>query len=163
MPQIHRGEIHHGDKEPGAARIAIVVSRYNEVITQQLLDGAVHALTSNGVPEDHVEVAWVPGAWEIPLAASLAVKSRRFAAVVCLGAVIRGETTHDQYINRFVSLSLGQLGLDHGMPVSFGVLTCNSLEQALQRAGGTVGNKGVEAAEAALEMISLLRKLPWHA
>ena len=154
---------HHGDKETGAARMAVVVSRYNETITQQLLLGALHTLAKYGVSDDHVEVVWVPGAWEIPLAAALAVKSRRFAAIICLGAVIRGETTHDQYINRFVSQSLGQLALDYGIPVSFGVLTCNSLEQALQRAGGTVGNKGIEAAEAALEMTSLLRDLPWPA
>ena len=117
-------------------------------------------LTSAGVGDDSIKVAWVPGAWEIPLASKRLVESKQFAAVLCLGAVIRGETTHDQHINRQVSSSLGQISLESGIPVLFGVLTCNSMEQAIHRAGGNVGNKGVECAEAALHMVRLLKELP---
>ncbi len=155
MPTEYRG-----DSSPGDARFAIVVSRYNESITGKLLQGAIATLHGHGVADDHIDVAWVPGAWEIPLVAQHCLQTRRYAAVLCLGAVIRGETTHDQHINRQVSLSLGELSLESGIPVLFGVLTCNSLEQAIHRSGGSVGNKGVECAEAALEMISLLRQLP---
>jgi len=149
-----------GESVPGDVRFAIVVSRYNESITRKLLDGAVATLREHHVPDEHVDVAWVPGAWEIPLAAARFARSGRYAAVLCLGAVIRGETTHDQHINRTVSMSLGQLALTTDIPLAFGVLTCNSLEQAIHRAGGSVGNKGVECAQAALEMVSLLRRLP---
>ena len=147
------------DTAPADARFAIVVSRYNESITSKLLDGAVQTLTKAGVPDENIEVAWVPGAWEIPLLATEAACGERFAAVICLGAVIRGETTHDEHINRHVSLSLGQISIETGIPVTFGVLTCNTLEQAIHRAGGNVGNKGEEAAGAALEMVNLLAKL----
>lgn len=141
-------------------RFAIVVSRYNESITQRLLDGAVSTLTEAGVDDSQIDVAWVPGAFEIPLVAGRMARSGLYAAVVCLGAVIRGETTHDQHINRAVSLELARLGVETGVPVSFGVLTCESLEQAIHRAGGNVGNKGVEATQAAIELVSLLRQLP---
>ena len=107
-----------------------------------------------------MHVAWVPGAWELPLVAQRFAQSGEYSAVLCLGAVIRGETSHDQHINRQVSMSLGQIALDTGVPVLFGVLTCNTLEQALNRVGGNAGHKGVECAEAALEMADLLDKLP---
>jgi 6,7-dimethyl-8-ribityllumazine synthase len=149
-----------GDRSAVPGRFAIVVSRYNESITSKLLAGAVETLTAHGVPDEGIEVAWVPGAWEIPVVAQRFAMSGRYVAVLCLGAVIRGETTHDQHINRQVSLSLGQISLDTGLPVLFGVLTCNTLEQAIHRAGGNVGNKGAECAEAALEMASLMKKLP---
>ena len=141
-------------------RFGIVVSRYNESITTKLLAGAVETLRGHGVADDAIDVAWVPGAWEIPLVADRLARSGAYAGVLCLGAVIRGETTHDQHINRQVSISLGQTALATGVPVLFGVLTCNSLEQAIQRSGGRVGNKGVECAQAALEMASLLARLP---
>lgn len=149
-----------GDLRPQDARFAVVVSKYNDSITSKLLAGAVDTLREHGVAEDAIHVAWVPGAWEIPLVADRMAKSQRYAAVICLGAVIRGETTHDQHINRHVSISLGRTSLETGLPVLMGVLTCNSLEQAINRSGGSVGNKGVECAEAALEMVSLLRQLP---
>lgn len=140
-------------------RFAIVVSRYNDSITGKLLTGAVETLTKHGVRDDQIDVAWVPGAWEIPLIAQHFAHSERYVAVLCLGAVIRGETTHDEHINRQVSLSLGQIALDTGIPVLFGVLTCNNLEQAIHRSGGNVGNKGEECALAALEMVALLNKI----
>jgi 6,7-dimethyl-8-ribityllumazine synthase len=143
-----------------SGRFAIVVSRYNEHITSKLLAGAVAALGRAGIADEAVDVAWVPGAWEIPLAAQRLVRSGRYAAVLCLGAVIKGETTHDEHINRQVSLSLGALALETGIPIPFGVLTCNTLEQAIHRSGGNIGNKGEECAAAALEMVRLLAKLP---
>jgi len=149
----------HGDPSEARGRYAIVVSRYNESITGKLLAGAVETLTAHGVATEAIDVAWVPGAWEIPLVAQNLANTGNYAAVLCLGAVIRGETTHDQHINRQVSLSLGRITLETEIPVLFGVLTCNSLEQAIHRSGGSVGNKGVECAEAALEMVSLLGKL----
>lgn len=154
MPNIYEGQA-----EGAGLRFAIVVSRYNDTITRKLLDGAVDTLRSHGVADQAIDVAWVPGAWEIPLIAERFAASQRYAAVLCLGAVIRGETTHDQHINRQVSLSLGRTALETGVPVLFGVLTCNSLEQAIHRSGGNVGNKGVECAQAALEMANLLTKL----
>jgi 6,7-dimethyl-8-ribityllumazine synthase len=147
--------------EPSSAdRFAIVVARWNESITRRLLDGAVNALKAHGIPDENVDVAWVPGAWEIPLVVQRLTDSRRYRAVICLGAVIRGETTHDQHINRSVSNAILQLALESGIPVLFGILTCETMEQAIHRAGGNVGNKGVECAEAALQMIGLLKNLP---
>lgn len=141
------------------AAIAIVVARYNESITANLLQGALETLASCGVATQDVTVAWVPGAWELPVVAQRLASTGRFHAVICLGAVIRGETSHDRYINQQVSQSLGRISLDSGIPVLFGVLTCESLEQAIHRSGGRVGNKGSECAEAALEMVDLLRQL----
>jgi 6,7-dimethyl-8-ribityllumazine synthase len=155
MPQVFEGK-----SGPVSGRFAIVVSRYNEHITSKLLAGAVETLQAAGVADDSIDVSWVPGAWEIPLIAHKMAHSGSYAAVLCLGAVIRGETTHDQHINRQVSLSLGQLALEAELPVLFGVLTCKTVEQAIHRAGGNVGNKGQECAEAALEMVRLLQKLP---
>lgn len=147
------------DEKP-TGRFAVVVSRYNESITAKLLDGAVSALTSAGIADNQIDVAWVPGAWEIPVVAQRFARSREHAAVICLGAVIRGETTHDQHINQQVSGSLGRIALETDVPVLFGILTCNTLEQAIHRSGGNVGNKGTECAEAALEMSGLMRRLP---
>ncbi len=154
MPNEFRGELQGQER-----RFAIVVSRYNESITGKLLSGAVETLVAAGVADDAIDVFWVPGAWEIPLVAETLALGRRYAALICLGAVIRGETTHDQHINRQVSHALGQIGLASHVPVLMGVLTCNSLEQAIHRSGGNVGNKGVECAEAALEMASLMEQI----
>jgi 6,7-dimethyl-8-ribityllumazine synthase len=145
---------------PITARFSIVVSRYNEHITTKLLAGAVETLRAGGVADDAIDVAWVPGAWEIPLVAQRLALSEQYDAVLCLGAVIKGETTHDEHINRQVSSSLGQIALESDVPILFGVLTCNTVEQAIHRAGGNVGNKGQECAAAALEMVRLLAKLP---
>ena len=154
MPHIFRG-----DSGSAAGKYAIVVSKYNDNITGKLLAGATETLAKAGIEDGDITVAWVPGAWEIPLVARHLGRSGEYEAVICLGAVIRGETTHDEHINRQVSLSLGQIALDLDLPVLFGVLTCNTMEQAIHRAGGNVGNKGVECAEAALEMVRLLRQL----
>ncbi len=157
--------------ETASDRYAIVVSRYNELITQNLLAGATATLKAAGVCEDAIDVFWVPGAFEIPLVADKLAGSGRYAAVLCLGAVIRGETTHDQHINRAISVGIMEANLRHGIPVLFGVLTCDTVEQAIQRsssdvtkkdpAGGKnpVSNKGVECAQAALEMVALLKTI----
>jgi len=144
----------------GVSTYAIVVSRYNDSITSKLLRGAQETLAAAGVKDKDIEVVWVPGSFEIPVAADRLAGSGRYAAVICLGAVIRGETPHDQYINRAVSHALMEIGVRTGVPVLFGVLTCETLEQAIHRAGGNKGNKGAEAAAAALEMVKLMTTLP---
>jgi 6,7-dimethyl-8-ribityllumazine synthase len=149
-----------GKSGPITGRYAIIVSRYNEHITSKLLTGALETLRAGGVADDSIDVAWVPGAWEIPLVAQRMALSEQYVAVLCLGAVIKGETTHDEHINRQVSMNLGEIALESDIPVLFGVLTCNTVEQAIHRAGGNAGNKGQECAEAALEMVRLLSKLP---
>jgi 6,7-dimethyl-8-ribityllumazine synthase len=141
-------------------RFAIVVARWNESITRKLLDGAVDTLKSRGVADEAIDVVWVPGSWEIPIVAQRQALSHRYRAVICLGAVIRGETTHNLYINRAVSSALSELAMDTGIPVLFGLLTCETMEQAIHRSGGNVGNKGAECANAALEMVGLLKNLP---
>lgn len=155
MPRFYEGTA----TQPGDGRFAIVVSRYNATVTEKLLAGALHTLQERGVRDESIDVARVPGAWEIPLIAQRMARTGVYRAVICLGAVIRGETTHDQYINHQVSDSLGRIALEFNLPVLFGVLTCQSLEQALHRAGGNVGNKGSDCADAALEMVNLLSKL----
>jgi 6,7-dimethyl-8-ribityllumazine synthase len=125
-----------------------------------MLDGALATLREHGVADDEIDVAWVPGAFELPLVADRMAAGGRYLAVLCIGAVIRGETTHDQHINRAVSLAISDIGLEHGIPVLFGVLTCDTLEQAIHRSGDGAGNKGVECALAALEMVNLLARLP---
>jgi 6,7-dimethyl-8-ribityllumazine synthase len=143
-----------------ADRFGIAVAKWNEAITRKLLDGAVSTLREHGVADDAIEVAWVPGSFEIPLVAQRMAASGRYQAVICLGAVIRGETTHDQHINRAVSTAICQIALSANVPVLFGVLTCETMEQAIHRSGGNVGNKGVECAQAALHMVGLLKSLP---
>jgi 6,7-dimethyl-8-ribityllumazine synthase len=141
-------------------RFAIVVAEWNRSVTGRLLEGAITALKELGVGDEAIDVAWVPGSWEIPLVAQRFAKSGRYVAILCLGAVIRGETTHDQHINRGVSLAIGRIALQYDLPVLFGVLTCETMEQALHRAGGNVGNKGSECAAAAVQMVGLLKNLP---
>ncbi len=141
-------------------RFGVVVARWNESITRKLLEGAVAKLQERGIADESIDVAWVPGAMEIPLVAKRLAKLGRYQAIICLGAVIRGETTHDQHINRSVSLAITRLALEANVPVLFGVLTCETMEQAIHRAGGNVGNKGAEAADAALQMAGLLKNIP---
>jgi 6,7-dimethyl-8-ribityllumazine synthase len=149
-----------GQLTGGSDRFAIVVSRFNDGVTRRLLSGALDAFRGHGVADDQVTVYWVPGSFEIPLVAERLAFSGQVAAVCCLGAVIRGETTHHEYINQQVAAGLMRTSQASGVPVLFGVLTCDTLEQALDRAGGKAGNKGTEAALASLEMVSLLRQLP---
>lgn len=145
---------------PRGARFGIAVSRYHEEITRRLLEGALGSLTRHGVTEESVTVAWVPGAFELPVVADRLAASGEFAAVIALGAVVQGETEHHDYINHAVAQALMDIGQKTGVPVLFGVLTCRTMEQALARAGGQVGNKGSEAALAALELVHVLGQLP---
>lgn len=154
--------VFQGVASSAVGRYGIVVSRYNDSITSRLLTGATETLVAAGIASDNIDVAWVPGAWELPIVAKRLAGSQRYDAVICLGAVIRGETTHDQHINRAVSLALSKIGLDADAPVVFGLLTCETIEQAIHRAGGNAGNKGIECAQAALEMVSLLRQIPQY-
>ena len=140
-------------------RIAVVVSRFNSIVTERLLVGARQALREHGVSDASVEVVEVPGAFELPLPAKLMADSGRFDAIVCLGAVVRGETPHFEYISAAVVAELNRVMVDHGIPVTLGVLTTNDIEQALERAGGKHGNKGAEAVLTAIEMANLRRSL----
>lgn len=140
-------------------RIAIIASRYNESICDSMLAASIETLTGAGIDSDRLWVIRVPGAWELCLAVEQVLQHPNVLAVITLGCVIRGETTHDEHINRSVSDSLMNQSITSGRPIGFGLLTCNTLEQAIQRSGGTVGNKGHEAAEAVLEMLRLGPKL----
>jgi 6,7-dimethyl-8-ribityllumazine synthase len=163
--------IYQGTPDSANGRFAIVVARFNESITRRLLDGATKTLLERGVEDEDIDVAWVPGAFEIPLVAEEFAASDEYDAVICLGAVIRGETTHDQHINAAVSQAIARIATDFRTPVLFGILTCNTLEQAIARSGGSesttgkdaanahLGNKGVDCALAALEMADLMEKL----
>jgi 6,7-dimethyl-8-ribityllumazine synthase len=149
-----------GVHDGSGRRIAVVAARFNEIITGKLVEGALAGLAKHGVDVDAVDVAWVPGAFEIPLVASRMAGSGRYAAVVCLGAVIRGDTAHFDLVANESARGIAQVALDTGVPVIFEVLATDDLAQAEARAGGTHGNKGWEAAEAALEMAWLLDRLP---
>jgi 6,7-dimethyl-8-ribityllumazine synthase len=140
-------------------RIGIVVSRFNDFITKPLLEGALGTLERHGVPAGSVDTAWVPGAVEIPVAAQALARSGRYQAVITLGAVIRGATTHYDYVCSMVASGVNQVALDTSIPVVFGVLTTDTIEQAIERAGSKAGNKGSEAAVTAIEMANLLRTL----
>jgi 6,7-dimethyl-8-ribityllumazine synthase len=141
------------------SRVAIVVSRYNERITRRLLEGARAALREGGIPDDAVDVVWVPGAFELPVAAEASASCGRYGAVVALGCVIRGETPHFEYVAGEVARGLGDVARAHRIAVGFGVLTTDDQEQAMARAGGSAGNKGYEAAGAALETAKVLQRL----
>lgn len=143
----------------GGLKAGIVVARFNEFITGKLLSGALDSFARHGVDAADVDVAWVPGAFEIPLVASRMAESGEYDAVVCLGAVIRGATSHYDYVCAEVSKGVAQASLASGVPIIFGVLTCDTIEQAIERAGSKAGNKGSECAESAIEMANLLRQL----
>ena len=140
-------------------RFGLVVSRFNEFISGKLLTGALDALKRHEAKEEDIEVAWVPGAFEIPLIAKKMVKSGRYDAVVCLGAVIRGDTPHFDYISSEVTKGIAQVGLETEIPVMFGIITSDTLEQAIERAGSKAGNKGWDAALGAIEMVNLIKKI----
>ena len=152
--QIIEGKLIAGDE-----RYAIVVSRFNDLVTRRLLEGALDTFRRHGVKDDHLTVVWVPGSFELPQVADKLAKAKQYAAVCCLGAVIQGETSHHEYINHQMASGIMRAGLESGVPVLFGVLTGASMELALDRAGGTAGNKGSEAALAAIEMVNVLKQL----
>jgi 6,7-dimethyl-8-ribityllumazine synthase len=139
---------------------ALVVSRFNEFITSRLVDGAIDELTRHGAKPDNLTQVWVPGSWEIPLVAQKLAQSGRYAAVLCLGCVIRGQTPHFEYVAAEVAKGIAHVSLATGVPVTFGIITADSLEQAIDRAGAKTGNKGADAARAAIEMANLLAALP---
>ena len=151
---------HVGSYEGRHLRIAIVASRFNERIVTRLVEGAVDCLRRHGVPEEYVTTIWVPGAFELPVAAKRLASAREFDAIVCLGAVIRGDTPHFDYVAAEAARGIGQAALDTGVPITFGVLTTDTVAQAEERAGGKMGNKGFDAALAAIEMANLFESLP---
>lgn len=138
-------------------KFGLVISRFNDFITKKLLDGAQDGLLRHGVDEADIEIAWVPGSFEIPLAAKKLVQTNRFDAVICLGAVIRGATPHYEYIAAEVTKGIAKVGLDAELPVIYGVITADNLEQAIERAGTKEGNEGFKAAEKAIEMANLIK------
>ncbi len=152
--------IYEGDFAPPPGRFGLVAARFNSLIVEALLAGALDALRRHGVADDAIDVAWVPGSFELPLVARRLAASRKYAAVICLGAVIRGDTDHYDYVAGGAATGIAQAALATGVPVVFGLLTCETLEQALNRAGAKAGNKGADAALTAIEMVNLLRRLP---
>ena len=148
-----------GKLDASAMRVAVVAGRFNDDVTKLLLEGTLRELADNGLEPDMVPVAWVPGAFEIPLVAKRFAESGEFDAVVCVGAVIRGDTPHFEYVADACASGISRMTLDTGVPIAFGVLTTDDRDQALARAGGVEGNKGSEAAATAVEMVDLLRQL----
>ncbi len=154
MPDIVEGTLIASD-----ASFALVAARFNSLITEKLLDGALDALRRHGADMDRVTVAWCPGAFEIPIVAKKLAETKAYDAVICLGAVIRGSTPHFDHVSSAVTSGTARVMMDTGVPVIFGVLTTDSIEQAIERAGTKAGNKGSDAAASAIEMVNLLRKL----
>ena len=140
-------------------KFCIVVSRFNEFITNKLLSGAIDELKRHGVSDNNIDIVWCPGAFEIPLIAKKCAKTGKYAAVITLGAVIKGSTSHYDYVCAEVSKGVASVGLETGLPVIFGVLTTDNIEQAIERAGTKAGNKGSDAAKSAIEMVSLISKI----
>ena len=152
-------KIYEGNLVPKSVKIAIIVTRFNEFITSKLLAGAMDALKRHEVSEEAIEIVWVPGAFEIPLIASKLAASEKYDAVICLGAVIRGATTHYDYVCSEVSKGIASVSLKTGLPVMFGILTTENIEQAIERAGTKAGNKGYDCAIGAIEMINLVKQI----
>jgi 6,7-dimethyl-8-ribityllumazine synthase len=152
--------VYEGQLLGASLRFALVASRFNEFITRKLLEGALDALDRHGVAAEDIEIVWVPGSFEIPLAAKRMAASGRYDAVICVGAVIRGATPHFDYVAAEVTKGIALAGLETGVPVLLGVLTTDTIEQAIERAGTKSGNKGFDAAVGAIEMADLLRRLP---
>lgn len=151
--------VYEGDLVAQNMRVGIVASRFNEFITSRLLSGALDALKRHDVASDQVDVAWVPGAFEIPMIAKRMADSGRYDAIICLGAVIRGATSHYDYVCAEVSKGIAHASIETGVPIMFGVITTDTIEQAIERAGSKAGNKGSECAEGAIEMVNLIRGL----
>ena len=151
---------YEGRLDAKGLRIALLASRFNETITKSLLEGALSALRRHGLDDASITVAWVPGAFELPMTAKRLADSGEFDAIVCLGAVIRGATSHYDYVCSQAAAGIARVALDTGVPVIFGVLTTENIEQAIERSGTKAGNKGFDSAVAAIEMADLLRQLP---
>lgn len=152
-------KVYEGKLVADGMKVGIVAARFNEFIVSKLLGGAMDGLTRHDVKEEDIEVAWVPGAFEIPLAAAKMVKSNKYDAVICLGAVIRGATSHYDYVCNEVSKGIAHVSLESGIPVMFGVVTTENIEQAIERAGTKAGNKGYDCAMSAIEMVNLLKEI----
>ena len=152
-------KIYEGKLVSQDIKVGIVVARFNEFITSKLLGGAIDGLKRENVKEENIEVAWVPGAFEIPLIAKKMADSKKYDAIICLGAVIRGATSHYDYVCAEVSKGVAQVSMNAGIPVMFGVLTTDTIEQAVERAGTKAGNKGFECAQGAIEMVNLINEL----
>lgn len=152
--------VYEGDFAPPAGRFALVAARFNAFVVEPLTAGAVDALVRYGVAVDRIDIVKVPGSFEIPAVAKRLAQSRQYAAVICLGCVIRGDTDHYDHVAGAATSGILAAGADTGVPVLFGVLTCDTLEQAIHRAGAKAGNKGFEAAVTAVELVNLLAKLP---
>ena len=152
--------IYEGNISGKELKFAVVVARFNSFITNKLLDGALDALKRHETPEENISVAWVPGCFEIPLVAKKLASTKNFDAIICLGAVIRGATTHYDYVCNEVSKGIAQVALQSGVPTIFGIVTTENIQQAIERAGTKSGNKGFDAAISAMEMANLLKTLP---
>lgn len=147
-----------GDLKGDGLKVGIVISRFNDFITSNLLEGSKDALLRHGVAEENIEIAWVPGAFEIPMITQKMVDSNKYDGVICLGAVIRGDTPHFEYVSSEVSKGIAKIGMESDIPVTFGILTTDTIEQAVERAGTKAGNKGFEAAVSMIETANLLDK-----
>jgi len=152
--------IYEGTLAPPPGRFALVAARFNHFVVERLVAGAQDGLKRHGVADEAVDLVWVPGSFEIPLAAQRLAASRQYAAVICLGAVIRGDTDHYDHVAGAAATGVAQAALATGVPVIFGILTCDTVEQAVDRAGAKSGNKGFDAALTAIEMVNLMRQLP---
>ncbi len=153
------GKLYEGSLVGKGLKFGVVVSRFNEFITNKLLSGAQDALKRHDVADEDVDIAWVPGAFEIPVVASKMAQSNRYNAVICLGAVVRGSTPHFEYVASEVSKGIARIGLETGLPVTYGVITADTLEQAIERAGTKAGNRGFDAAVDAIEMANLMKNI----
>ncbi len=152
-------DVIRGKLNTGGLAVGIVVAQFSEYITSKLLEGAISGLTENGVSDETITVAWVPGSFELPVMAQTMLELDNYDLIICLGAVIRGETPHFEYVSQAAAMGISRVGLDYGVPVIFGVLTTDDQDQAMERAGGKLGNKGRDSAVSGLEMVSVIQQL----
>ena len=152
-------DVIRGEVDATEVEVGIVVAQYSEYITSKLLEGAIAGLTENGVSDESITVVWVPGSFELPVIAQTMLELDNYDLIICLGAVIRGETPHFEYVSQATTSGISRVGLDYGVPVIFGVLTTDNQDQAMDRAGGKLGNKGRESAVAGLEMVGVIQQL----
>jgi len=153
------GKMFEGNLSAAGKRFAIIVSRFNELVSERLMEGAMDKLIRSGVKKDDIDVARVPGSFEIPLVAKVLAKTKKYDAIICVGAIIKGDTPHFDYIASESAKGIAQVSLESGIPIEFGIITAETPEQAMERAGIKRGNKGAQAAESAIEMVSVLEKL----